>query len=167
MTIIRISIVITFSLLVMSDRFSKDSVEITTFAEKPAAIKESVVMRSKPSATAEKVECATLDYPRNHDCDCRSKASYLPDCGCNDGGCLCSAKRFTTLEPGKTVQIVGKSANKVQVGKWHNYWYKLKTETHLSNITQTGKVHYLNGIPCQSGEIWLFGEFLDIGETRN
>lgn len=99
-----------------------------------AVVKESVVMRSAPSDKAKKVVCDLY--------------------GPSEAGL--KKKNASALPGGFRMQVVERSASKVKVGKWQNYWYKIRATDPEAGGPATCEDR--EGV----AEAWVFGEFLSI-----
>lgn len=80
-------------------------------------VKETVVLRTKPSVKADKVIC---QGDPNHPEDCTN--------GCKE--------TFSTLPRGYSAETCARSANMDKVGKWENYWYEIGAPTNNCSAAQ-------------------------------
>ena len=99
-----------------------------------AIAKESVVMRSAPSEKSKKIVCDLY--------------------GPSEAGLR--KKNATALHAGFRMQVVERSASKVKVGKWQNYWYRIRATDPEAGGPATCEDR--EGV----AEAWVFGEFLAV-----
>lgn len=95
-----------------------------------AKVKETVVIRSKPDAKSERVQC---DVRGGGDCP-PEMIGY------------CTPEGRSVLTAGTEVGLTARTEEKLAVGKWKNYWYKLD-----QNVAVT----------CPQ-DAWVYGEFLNL-----
>lgn len=102
----------------------------TVELRKTGTVIEPVVIRSKPGTDGARVKCAIAGVT----------------CGGADPYCMAGK---TSAAPAK-VELVfsGRTAEKVKVGKWENYWYKLASDIDATTL-------------CE-GEAWVFGQFIEL-----
>ncbi len=102
----------------------------TVALKKTGTVIEPVVIRAKPGTDGARVKCTISGFTCAAEMDpyCQSgKTSAAP----KDAGLNFSAR----------------TAEKVKVGKWENYWYKLNQDE--------------TGITCE-GEAWVYGQFVKL-----
>lgn len=106
-----------------------------------------LTLRSAPADNAATVSC-DMFWGSNSSPLTRSSPSGK---GWECDGPGCEAKQQSHLPKGTVVTTIERTKEKVTIGKWTNYWYKIDLSPEKSNPG------------CKTGQAktaWVFGEFL-------
>ena len=101
----------------------------TVAIKKEATVIEPVVVRAKPATDGARVRCT------------------FPGQVCGDQDPYCMQGKSSAAPTDASLTFSARTADKVKVGKWENYWYKIQQED--------------TGNSCE-GEAWVFGQFVKL-----
>lgn len=117
-----------------SKRLKIDNIDLVTMNQK-ARVNDAVRVRSKPSLKGKKLEYCVLS----------------------------DAKKLTckkSIPKGVQVKVLARTASKMKIQKWHNYWYYIEYDKPYY-------IDYAESYATAKSNAWAFGEFLDVAPRKN